>query len=130
MEKNMTNFQWQDPFLLDEQLSIEEKMIRDTAQKYSQDKLQTRVKEAWREEIIDKDYPPSEFNIYPFHFSDGDNWSADDTRLCVDLLKNKLSSIFFMQSKCPFGHFSNPILLQGLQERFFTSIILDSESDR
>ena len=51
----MSNFQWQDPFLLDEQLSIEEKMIRDTAQKYSQDKLQTRVKEAWREEIIDKD---------------------------------------------------------------------------
>ena len=51
----MSNFQWQDPFLLDEQLSIEEKMIRDTAQKYSQDKLQSRVKEAWREEIIDKD---------------------------------------------------------------------------
>ena len=51
----MSNFQWQDPFLLDEQLSIEEKMIRDTAQKYSQDKLQSRIKEAWREEIIDKD---------------------------------------------------------------------------
>ena len=43
MEKNMSNFQWQDPFLLDEQLSIEEKMIRDTAQKYSQDKLQSRI---------------------------------------------------------------------------------------
>ena len=51
----MSNFQWQDPFLLDEQLSIEEKMIRDTAQKYSQNKLQSRIKEAWREEIIDKD---------------------------------------------------------------------------
>ena len=51
----MSNFQWQDPFLLDEQLSIEEKMIRDTAQKYSQDKLQSRIKEAWREEMIDKD---------------------------------------------------------------------------
>ncbi len=24
-------------------------------------------------------YPPEEWNIYPFHFSDGDNWSMDDT---------------------------------------------------
>ena len=37
-------------------------------------------------QIIDADYPPAEWNIYPFHFSDGDNWSADDTKLCLDLL--------------------------------------------
>lgn len=37
-------------------------------------------------EIIDADYNPSEWNIYPFHFSDGDNWSADDTKLCLQLL--------------------------------------------
>ena len=30
-------------------------------------------------QIIDDDYPPDEWNIYPFHFSDGDNWSMDDT---------------------------------------------------
>ena len=30
--------------------------------------------------IIDDEYPPDEWNIYPFHFSDGDNWSVDDTR--------------------------------------------------
>ena len=28
--------------------------------------------------------PPSDWNIYPFHFSDGDNWSADDTRHCIE----------------------------------------------
>jgi uncharacterized sporulation protein YeaH/YhbH (DUF444 family) len=39
-------------------------------------------------EIIEADYPPSEWNIYPFHFSDGDNWSADDTKLCLELLDN------------------------------------------
>ena len=37
--------------------------------------------------IIDEDYPLNEWNIYPFHFSDGDNWSGEDTRLCVKLLK-------------------------------------------
>ena len=31
--------------------------------------------------MIEEDYPPSEWNIYPFHFSDGDNWSGDDTRV-------------------------------------------------
>ncbi len=36
--------------------------------------------------IIETDYDPNEWNIYPFHFSDGDNWSADDTKLCLSLL--------------------------------------------
>lgn len=36
--------------------------------------------------IIEEDYNPSEWNIYPFHFSDGDNWSADDTKVCLQLL--------------------------------------------
>ncbi len=38
-------------------------------------------------QMIDSDYPSSEWNIYPFHFSDGDNWSAEDTRYCINLLK-------------------------------------------
>ena len=37
-------------------------------------------------QIIEEDYSPSEWNIYPFHFSDGDNWSADDTKVCLELL--------------------------------------------
>jgi sporulation protein YhbH len=38
-------------------------------------------------DIIEKDYPTSEWNIYPFHFSDGDNWSGDDNEICMDLIK-------------------------------------------
>ncbi len=41
-------------------------------------------------EIIRQDYNPSEWNIYPFHFSDGDNWSTDDTKECMEILKNDL----------------------------------------
>ncbi|AHI04675.1 hypothetical protein BDW_00825 [Bdellovibrio bacteriovorus W] len=37
-------------------------------------------------EIIETDYPSDEWNIYPFHFSDGDNWSGEDTRLCLKML--------------------------------------------
>jgi uncharacterized sporulation protein YeaH/YhbH (DUF444 family) len=35
--------------------------------------------------MIDDEFPPSEWNIYPFQFSDGDNWSADDTSLCMEV---------------------------------------------
>jgi uncharacterized sporulation protein YeaH/YhbH (DUF444 family) len=42
------------------------------------------------EKIIDSDYSPSEWNIYPFHFSDGDNWSGEDTRLCMEILDQSL----------------------------------------
>ncbi len=37
-------------------------------------------------EIIASNYDASEWNIYPFHFSDGDNWSTDDTKLCLEIL--------------------------------------------
>jgi hypothetical protein len=41
-------------------------------------------------DIIAKDYNPAEWNIYPFHFSDGDNWSSDDTKICLEMLENEI----------------------------------------
>ena len=46
-------FQWQDPFLLEQQLSDEERMVREAAQAYCQDKLQPRVLQAFRNEQTD-----------------------------------------------------------------------------
>ena len=43
-------FQWDDPFFLEEELTEDERMIRDTARDYSQDKLMSRVLEANRNE--------------------------------------------------------------------------------
>ncbi len=47
------NFDWQDPFLLDQQLTEEERMVRDTARQYAQNKLQPRAREAFRNEYTD-----------------------------------------------------------------------------
>ncbi|KKO53692.1 sporulation protein YhbH [Paenibacillus sp. DMB20] len=46
-------------------------------------------------EIINRRYPPSKYNIYPFHFSDGDNLTSDNER-CVKLIGDllKVSNIF------------------------------------
>jgi len=46
-------FQWNDPFLLDQQLSDDERMIRDAAAAYCQDKLAARMPQAFREESTD-----------------------------------------------------------------------------
>ena len=47
-------FKWDDPFMLSDQLSDEERMIRDTARKYCQDKLMPRILEANRNETFDR----------------------------------------------------------------------------
>lgn len=39
--------------------------------------------------IIDERFPPEEYNIYPFHFSDGDNFPSDNVR-CVKLMSDLL----------------------------------------
>ena len=41
-------------------------------------------------QIMEADYPPADWNIYLFHFSDGDNWSGSDTRTCMKLLQEKM----------------------------------------
>ncbi len=46
-------------------------------------------------ELIDQKYHPDQFNIYPFHFSDGDNLTSDNAR-CVKLVEElmKISNLF------------------------------------
>ncbi|WP_206951317.1 acyl-CoA dehydrogenase [Trinickia acidisoli] len=46
-------FQWDDPLLLDQQLTEDERMVRDAARAYAQDKLLPRVTEAFRHERTD-----------------------------------------------------------------------------
>ncbi|MEO9518220.1 MAG: acyl-CoA dehydrogenase [Paracoccaceae bacterium] len=46
---------WDDPFLLENQLSEEERMIRDAAHAYCQDKLLSRVQNANRHEVFDRE---------------------------------------------------------------------------
>jgi glutaryl-CoA dehydrogenase len=47
-------FDWADPFGLDSQLSDEERLVRDTAEGYAQERLQPRVTEAYLDENFDR----------------------------------------------------------------------------
>ncbi len=52
----------------------------------------TRISSAYElcNAIMRKEYPVADWNLYAFHFSDGENFGDDDDRRCVDLLKQKL----------------------------------------
>ena len=54
MTTNHTRFDWQDPLNLDAQLTVEERMVRDTARSYARDSLAPRILEAFRQEHTDR----------------------------------------------------------------------------
>ena len=41
-------------------------------------------------ELLESEYPADQWNVYVFHFSDGDNWSVDDTKECLSILRDRL----------------------------------------
>jgi len=97
----------------------------------------TMISSAYRlcGQLIDQHYPSNEWNIYPFHFSDGDNWSMDDTLTCIEIMKNdvlpRVNMFAYGQVESPYGsgqfvkdlreHF-------GEDERVITSEIRDRDA--
>ena len=94
-------------------------------------------------DIIKEDYDPNEWNIYPFHFSDGDNWSTDDTKLCLDILDRDIipdsnvfcygqvesrygSGQFYKDLFNKYGEESDAVILSKIKNK---SAILDSIRD-
>src|SRR5262249_11236355 len=57
-EQDLATFNWEDPFLLEAQLTDDERMLRDGARAFAQDKLQPRVLRAYAEETTDP-------NVFP-----------------------------------------------------------------
>jgi glutaryl-CoA dehydrogenase len=55
VQKTTTKFHWDDPFLLAEMLSEEERMVQSAAHDYCRERLQPRVLEAFRHEKVDKE---------------------------------------------------------------------------
>jgi glutaryl-CoA dehydrogenase len=52
-EKKSARFVWDDPLLLDDQLTQDERMVRDSARAYCQERLFTRIQQAFRDESTD-----------------------------------------------------------------------------
>lgn len=50
---NLSNFAWEDPFLFNDQLSEDERMLGDSVRQFAEQKLAPRVVGAWRDETVD-----------------------------------------------------------------------------
>jgi uncharacterized sporulation protein YeaH/YhbH (DUF444 family) len=62
----------------------------------------TRISSAFTccEELLRQHYDPTDWNIYLFHFSDGDNSSDSDNKVCVKLIEEKLLPMSNMFGYC------------------------------
>ncbi len=68
-------------------------------------------------DLLEERYSPSSWNIYPFHFSDGDNWPSDN-ELCSRLARNLLSkSNLFGYGEIRQGRYSYQSTLMHTFER-------------
>ncbi|MBS1983485.1 MAG: DUF444 family protein [Bdellovibrionales bacterium] len=85
-------------------------------------------------DIIKKDYPAADWNIYPFQFSDGDNWSGEDTKSCLDMLTSDILPVVNqfsyaqVESRYGSGQFFKDILERfSDEERLVVTRIPDRE---
>jgi sporulation protein YhbH len=82
-------------------------------------------------ELIDTKYSPSRYNIYPFHFSDGDNLTSDNVR-CVKLVDElmKVSNMFGYGEVNQYNRHSTLMsAYKNIQNEKFRHYILKQKAD-
>ena len=98
----------------------------------------TRVSSAYKlcDEIIQQRYPADRWNIYPFHFSDGDNWSDEDNAVCVRLVKSLIERCNLFGygeiKEQSYGRWSTSSLMTALSEikaPEFVALTIKSKED-
>ena len=81
----------------------------------------TKISSAYElcRKLIQEEYPAEEWNIYPFHFSDGDNWGGGDTEICVRILSEDIlptvNQFSYGQVESPYG---SGQFIKDLEENF------------
>ena len=85
------------------------------------------------QQIVDEDFVTSDWNIYFFHFSDGDNWGEIDTDECLAILQDSLIPVANMfcygQVESPYG---SGQFIRHLQDKFGddSRVILSEIADK
>ncbi|HEU0027423.1 MAG TPA: sporulation protein YhbH [Ktedonobacterales bacterium] len=83
--------------------------------------------------IVEERYPADDWNIYPFHFSDGDNLPWDNER-CVELVRNLMELCnIFGYGEIREGHYRSPSTLMSayskIQDRKFISVTISDKTE-
>jgi hypothetical protein len=93
----------------------------------------TRISSAYKivRQIIAQDYPPQEWNIYCFQFSDGDNW-GEDNKPCIQMLTEELipsCNLFcYGQVESPYGSGDYLRELRRISDKFDNLVLSEIEN--
>lgn len=82
-------------------------------------------------QLIDEKYPPSQYNIYAFHASDGDNLTSDNTRCVklVDKLMEKCNSFNYIEVNQYNRHSTLMNAFKNIKNEKFRHYVLKQRSD-
>lgn len=94
----------------------------------------TRISSALElcQRLIDEQYSPAEWNLYAFHFSDGENFGAEDDRRCVSLLEERLLPAVNLFCYGQVRSSSGPLFmdtLSGIENDNLSSARIDDDGD-
>ncbi len=95
----------------------------------------TRISSAYKvcTELLEKSFPPDDWNIYIFQFSDGDNW-GEDNKLALQILRERLlprGNLFcYGQVESPYGSGEFIRALQAAFGNEHEKIVLSEIEDR
>jgi len=96
----------------------------------------TKVSSAYQlcYDIVSQRYPAQEWNVYPFHFSDGDNWGEVDNQRCLELVRKLLgcSNVFGYGEIQERGRRSPSTLMsafQAITDPHFIGVTIGSKED-
>jgi sporulation protein YhbH len=82
-------------------------------------------------QLIEAKYPPDRYNIYPFHFSDGDNLSSDNEK-CLKLIRQivEISNIFGYGEINQYNRSSSLMnAFKNIQDPKFKSVLIKEKSE-
>lgn len=81
-------------------------------------------------DIIDERYPANRYNVYPLHFSDGDNWSGDNKE-CVSLVQQLLDRDINQYAYVQIGSHSQSGLLSdynaSVSDKRFKGLVINDK---
>jgi sporulation protein YhbH len=85
-------------------------------------------------DIVEERFNPSQWNIYPFHFSDGDNWGEVDNQRCLELVNQLLecSNVFGYGEIQEGGRRSMSTLMStfnSIEDEHFIGVTIASKED-
>jgi len=95
----------------------------------------TRISSAYKvaNDLIEREFPIDDWNVYCFQFSDGDNWGEDNRRalyLLHNLLRRRVNLFAYGQVESPYGSGEYIQALRGIFEAQYENLILSEIANK